>query len=71
VSECEPLPRLALFARAFIGKALSFSITSNQRLTLVPISAQLELTVHLPAQLKLNFIQSNPWMCPEGAQVEL
>jgi hypothetical protein len=45
--------------------------------TLVPISAQPELTLPVSAQLKLTLSpilhmpQSNPWMCPEGAQVEL
>jgi len=48
----------------------------GQGLTLVPVSAQLELTLPLSANLKLTLTpiyipQIDPWMCPEGAQVEL
>jgi hypothetical protein len=47
----------------------------GQGLTLVPISAQLELTLPLSAQLKPTLsptqLKFNPWMWPEGAQVQL
>jgi len=49
-------------------------VTIGQGLTLVPLSAQLELTLPLSAQLKLTLSPTQPnepWMWPKVAQVEL
>ena len=56
------------------GITFADRFTQEQGLTLVPISAQLELTLPLPAQQAYfvpHITQRNPWMCSECAQVEL
>jgi len=57
-----------LLPAALLASGVSGAAVRQER-TLVPISAQLELTLPVFAQLQLilfpNITQLNPWMCPK------
>jgi len=57
---CERLARSDIMGCPFAGQAGGGEAGRRQGLTLVPISAQLELTFPLSAQLKLHINQISP-----------